>query len=107
MASKNEFGSVSSAVFWKSFRRIGVNSSKFLIEFVCEPIWSWTFFFFFLVFLGLHLQHTEFPRLGVESELSSLPCTTATAMPDPSHFCDLHHSSQHCQVLNPLSKARD
>ena len=28
MASQNEFGSVSSsAIFWNSFRRIGVNSS--------------------------------------------------------------------------------
>ena len=24
-----------------------------------------------------------------------------------SHICDLHHSSQQHQVLNPLSKARD
>ena len=26
-------------------------------------------FFFFFFFLGLHLQHREVPRLGVESEL--------------------------------------
>ena len=31
----------------------------------------------------------------------------ATAMPDPSHVCDLHHSSWQRQILNPLSKARD
>ena len=31
----------------------------------------------------------------------------ATAMPDPSHVCDLHQSSQQCQILNPLSEARD
>ena len=28
-------------------------------------------------------------------------------MPDPSHVCDLHHSSQQCQILNPLNEARD
>ena len=33
--------------------------------------------------------------------------TTATAMQEPSHVCDLHHSSWQRQVLNPLSKARD
>ena len=33
--------------------------------------------------------------------------TTATAMPDPSHFCNLHHSSWQCRILNPLSKAKD
>ena len=31
----------------------------------------------------------------------------ATATPDPSHICDLHHSPRQCQILNPLSKARD
>ena len=33
----------------------------------------------------------------------------ATAIPtlDPSHICDLHHSSQQHRILNPLSKARD
>ena len=54
-----------------------------------------------------HLRHMEIPRLGVESELQLLPYGTAIAMWDPSHVCDLHHSSQQCQILNPLSKARD
>ena len=26
---------------------------------------------------------------------------------DPSHICSLHHSSRQCQILNPLSEARD
>ena len=30
-----------------------------------------------------------------------------SAMPDPSHICNLYHSSQKCQILNPLGKARD
>ena len=41
-------------------------------------------FFFFFVFLGAHLRHTEVPSLGVESELQLLAYTTATATPDPS-----------------------
>ena len=28
-------------------------------------------------------------------------------MLDPSHICDLHHISRQCQILNPLSEARD
>ena len=32
---------------------------------------------------------------------------TATAVPDPSHICDLHHSSGQHQILNLLSEARD
>ena len=31
----------------------------------------------------------------------------STMMQDLSHICDLHHNSQQCQILNPLSKARD
>ena len=36
----------------------------------------------------------EVPSLGVPH----------TAMPDPSHICDLHHSSQQRRILNPLSE---
>ena len=49
----------------------------------------------------------EFPRLGVESELQPPSCATAIATQDLSLVCDLHHSSQQCWILNPLSKARD
>ena len=61
----------------------------------------------FFVFLGPHLQPMEVPRLGVESELQLPACTTATATPDPSHICDLLHSSWQRRILNPLSEARD
>ena len=33
------------------------------------------------------------PRLGVQTELQLPAYTIATAIPDPSHICDLHHSS--------------
>ena len=33
--------------------------------------------------------------------------TTATAMWDLRCSCDVHHSSQQCWILTPLSKARD
>ena len=49
----------------------------------------------------------EVPRLGVESELRLPAYTTDKAMPDLSHIYDLHHSSQQCQILNPLSKAKN
>ena len=47
------------------------------------------------------------PKLGVESELQMLAYATATATLDSSLICDLYHSSQKCQIVNPLSKARD
>ena len=48
-------------------------------------------FFFFFAFLGLHPQHMEVARLGVKSELYLPAYTTATATPDTSVSCKLHH----------------
>ena len=62
---------------------------------------------FFFAFLGQHLRHMEVPRLGVQLELQLPVYTTATVTPDPSCVCDLQHSSQQSQILNPLSEARD
>ena len=94
---------------------------KFLRKFYIDP----SFFFFFKLdvegkfpnllsfvclfacFSGPHLQHTEVPRLGVESELQLPAYTTGTVRPDPSHVCDLHHSSWQPQILNSLIKTRD
>ena len=53
-------------------------------------------------FSWLHLRHMDIPRSGAESELQ-LP---ATATPDPSRICDLHHNLCPPWILNPLSKAR-
>ena len=63
--------------------------------------------FCFVCFLGPHLQHMEIPRPGVKRELQLLAYDTATATWDPSHICNLHHSSWQCQILNPLSETRD
>ena len=63
--------------------------------------------FFFFCFSGPNLWHMEAPKLGVKSELQLPAYTTATAMQGLSCVCDLHHSSQQCWVLNPLSEARD
>ena len=71
----------------------------------------WIFFFnliyLLFLFLGLHLRHMEVPRLGAQIRVQLPAHTTATVMRDPSHICDLCHSSQQCWILNPLSKTRD
>ena len=66
---------------------------------VCTPVTCSLYFFF----LGPHPWHMEVPRLGIKSELQLPAYTTATAMQDLSHRCDLHHRSGQCQILNPLS----
>lgn len=47
----------------------------------------------------------EIPRLGIELELQLLAYPTATAMPNPNHILDLHHSLLQLQILNPLMEA--
>ena len=49
----------------------------------------------------------EVPRIGVKLELQLPAYVTASAIEDPSHMCDLRHSSQQHQILNPLSEDRD
>ena len=63
--------------------------------------------FIYFAFLWPHPWHMKVPRLEVESELQLPAFAIATAMPDPSQVCDLHHSSWQCWILNPLSEARD
>ena len=63
--------------------------------------------YFFFAFSGPYPQHMEVPRLGFQSELQLPAYTTAIATQDPSHICNLHHSSQQCWILNPLSKFRN
>ena len=58
--------------------------------------------FFFL--FRAYLRHMEIPRLGVKLELQLPVYTTAAAMPDLSHICNLHHSQ--CWILNLLGEAR-
>ena len=57
--------------------------------------------FFFSFFLGPYPQHIQVSGLGVESKLPLLAYATATA---PSHSYSLYHSSQQCQILNPLRR---
>ena len=64
-------------------------------------------FFLFFFFKWLHLPYMEVPRLGIESELQLQAYTTATATLDPCCIGNLQCSLGQCQILNPLSKARD
>ena len=50
-----------------------------------------SFTYLFFAFLGLHLRHTEFPRIVTESELQLQAYTTV----------------QKHRILNPLSEVRD
>ena len=70
-------------------------------------VWGFCFVLLCFFFLGLCPLYMEVPRLGVQLELQLPAYTTATAMRDLSHVCDLHHNSWQHQIPNPLSEARD
>ena len=73
----------------------------------CVASFYFILFIYFSFFLRPHLQHMEVPGLGVEVELHLPAYTTATATQDPSRIFHLHRNSRQCQILNPLSEARN
>ena len=64
-------------------------------------------FFFSLLFF--RAASTAYGSSQARGQIGAVAAayTTATATRDPSCVCDLHHSSRQCQILNPLSEARD
>ena len=72
-----------------------------------KGMWPWAVYynFFFGLFLGPCPQHGHSQARGrIGAVVAGL--ATATAMPDLRGSV-LHHSSQQCRILNPLSEARD
>ena len=76
---------------------IGIFHMSYMTYIIC-PICSYVLYIYihthFFFFFNKHLWHVEVPRLDVESELHLPAYSTATAMQDPSHIYNLHHSSQ-------------
>ena len=67
---------------------------------------SFSFFFFFFFFFLL-FKATPATYIGSQASGRVGAYTRATATSDLSRVCNLHHSSRHCRLLNPLSGARD
>ena len=71
-------------------------------------------FFIFLLFRATHAAYRGSQARGPIGAVAARLHHRATAMQDPSHVCDQHHSSWQChhsswqpQLLNLLSRARD
>ena len=67
---------------------------------------GWVWIFFFLFFLGPHLQHIEVPRLGVELE-QQMPAFLSHSNTRFEPHLWLTPQLRQCWILNSLSKARD
>ena len=73
---------------------------------LCSNFLSFFFFFFFFVFLGAPVAYGDSQARGqIGTVAASLHHSRSNV--DPRYICDLHHSSQQCQILNLLSEARD
>ena len=64
-------------------------------------------FLFCFVLFCLLFRATVYGSSQVRGQDQLPTCATATAMPDPSHICDLRHSSLQLWIPDPLSEARD
>ena len=60
----------------------------------------------FLLFRAAFAAHGGYQASSL-IEATPLAYATATATQDPSHVCDLHHSSQQRWILNPMSEVKD
>ena len=69
-------------------------------------MFSFFFFFFFVQFRAAPVTYGGSQARGQIGAVAA-GYTTAIAMPYPSYVCNLHHSSQQHQILNPPSEARD
>ena len=86
-----------------SWMRVGMKSHQrppcpYMYDILCPLLF---------VLLQLYPRHMEFPRLGLTLEQQLLAHATATATQDSSRVCELRCSLGQCQILNPLSEARD
>ena len=64
------------------------------------------FIFYFLLFRAITVVYGGSQTRGRIGAVAT-GLRHSHRMRDPSHVCDLHHSSWQCWILNALSKARD
>ena len=83
------------------------DNARSLICCVTRELQKYIFFFLSIFFFRAIPSTYGSSWVGVESKLQLPVYTAATETQDPSHICDLDCSFRQCQILNPLSKARD
>ena len=82
----------------RSFESVSSSRFSFSLLFI--------YLFIYCLFRAAFAAYGSFQARG-PIRAAAASHTTATAMRDPSRICDLHHSSEQCWILNPLSEARD
>uniref|UniRef100_A0A8D0NAC8 RING-type domain-containing protein n=1 Tax=Sus scrofa TaxID=9823 RepID=A0A8D0NAC8_PIG len=77
---------------------------KYVVSFFVQVFHKFCRMLFCFSFFRATLWAYGSSRLGGESELQLLAYTTATTTWDPSHICNLHHSSGHHQFLTHCAR---
>jgi len=73
---------------------------------ICLPMQGKHFLFFCPFRSAPVAYESSHARSWIRAAAAGL-CYSHISMWDPSWVCDLHQSSQQCQILNPLIKAKD
>ena len=68
-------------------------------------MWNFIYLFIAFCFLGLYPRHM--PGSQARSWIGATAAGLHHSSQDLSRICDLHHSSQQCWILHPLSQTRD
>ena len=70
----------------------------------CLTFYKTSILFCFLLF---RVAPTAYGSFQTRGQMQLPAYATAAVKPYPSCICNLHHSSQQCQIPEPLSEARD
>ena len=81
---------------------------KYMYMCVCVCIYTYIYTYICMCVYLFRATHAAFGRSQARGQTGAAAAGIhqATATTYPSHICDLYHSSQQHQILNPLSEAR-
>ena len=70
-------------------------------------IFIYLFIYFYLLFCLLRATPAAHGGSQARGPIGAAVASLHHSHSNPSHICNLHHSSWQCQILNPLRKAKD
>jgi len=92
--------------FWETSHLYSSCTLVYSFLFLWYPyLVSFFLFFFFCLFAISWAAPVAYGGSQARGLIRAVARATATL--DPSRVCNLHHSSQQCRIVNPLSKGRD
>ena len=102
-------------IMWGNRQKLGGSGAKWDFKSTYEFSFVSLFIIYLFIYLFIYflLFRAKPPMAYGGSQARGRIRATAASLrhshskKDPSHVCDLHHSSRQCQIFKPLSKPRD